>query len=273
MLALRGFYRDGVPGVPHLLIEGVVIAVIGVAAAGWLFPQEASLVSVFLAAISAEDSIERLLDANRRAIVDRGEAPTRANARLTAQLGALFLGTFLGFAVLALSLPLERVELLFSHQVPIPHDADFRQLRFGGAGPLFVANLYVLFFFLLIALPFRHGGVMLAIAWNASVWGATFAVLARRWATDGGPGTIESFLRVMSACAPHMAMEGCAYTLAGLAGVFLSRGVQRHALDSPVLQSVVRSVGAMVGTAIVLVTIGAMWEGWVAPSLVRWVSG
>lgn len=271
-MALRRFYRDGVPGVPHLLLEGVVIAVIGVAAAGWLFPKEASLVSVFLAAISAEDSIERLLQANRKAIVEDAETPRRANARLTGQLGALFVGTFLGFATLALTLPLDRVEMLFSHQVPIPHDTLFRQLRFGGAGPLFVANLYVLLFFLLIALPFRHGGVMLAIAWNASVWGATFAVLARRWTLHGGPGEIESFLRVMMACAPHMALEGCAYTLAGLAGVFLSKGVQRHSLDSPVLQSIVRSVGGMVGTAIVLVTIGAMWEGWIAPSLVRWVS-
>lgn len=76
----------------------------------------------------------------------------------------------------------------------------------------------------------------------------------------------------MTACSPHMAMEGVAYVAAGIAGVFLSRGLERHALDSDRAVSIVRSVVAMLGAAIVLVTLGAWWEATIAPFLVRLLS-
>ena len=53
--------------------------------------------------------------------------------------------------------------------------------------------------FFAVAMPFRQGGVMLAVAWNASVWGATFGVLARGWSEGGGPDVLEAGARLDAA--------------------------------------------------------------------------
>jgi hypothetical protein len=130
----------------------------------------------------------------------------------------------------------------------------------------------VLLFFFAIAVPFRQGGVMLAVAWNASVWGAIFGYLARDWASHGGPGLMSAYLRVIGACFPHMAMEAAAYVLAGFAGVFMSKGLLKYSLDSVPILSITRSVCAMLAMGLGLVVLGALWEANVAPYMVGFLS-
>ncbi len=272
MLLFRNRYPDGVPLGSHLFAEGIGVTLFGTGFAWWLFPDEVSLIAVFLASITTADSIERVLEGNRVAIFDRKEQPFRANLRLSNKLLMMFLGCVAGFSILSLALPLEMVEKLFSHQLLASANQRFPILHFGNVGGLLLNNLYVLLFFFAIALPFRQGGVMLAIAWNASVWGSTFAVLARRWSMENGPPLVEAWVRVMAACGTHMALEAAAYTLAGLAGVFLSKAFYKHAFDSDPMISLLGSIGVMLGIALLSVLVGALWEALVAYHLVAWVS-
>lgn len=272
MVLLRRFYQDEVPGPALLVLEGALVTVAGVFGAWWLFPDEASLVSLFLASISTTDSMERILLWNRRAIQEQGEPPARANLRLTVKFLAIFLGCFVTFGAFGALLPMSTAQRLFSHQLGPGVRQLFPALDFGDFGPLVSHNLYVTLFFFAIALPFRQGGVMLAISWNASVWALTFAAMARRWSLSGGPPLGEAVLRVMAACTPHMAAEGVAYVTAGLAGVFLSRGVMRHGIDSPVLHSILLSVMWMMLGALGLVVLAAAWEANVAGLLVNLLS-
>ena len=264
MLVLRRFYRRGVPGIGWLLAEGLWLALFGAAFAVWLFPSEASLVAVFLVAIASVDSVERLLEENRQAIYGEGERPLRANLRICGRLLALFGGATLGFSLLGLLLPLEVVELLFAKQLE-DYDVAFPAMGFDRAGELLGANLFVLLFFFVIALFFRQGGVMLAIAWNAGVWGATCGWLARTW--EEGPPLAEAWFRVAGTFLPHLALEAAAFTLAGLAGVFLSKGLLRHALDSEPVRSIATSAAALGAVSLGLLVLGAGWEALVAPQL------
>ena len=68
MLVFQRYYRNGTPTPAQLWGEGIIVAALGSFFAGWLFPNEAGIVAVFLAAISSTDSIERLLSWNRRMI-------------------------------------------------------------------------------------------------------------------------------------------------------------------------------------------------------------
>lgn len=267
MIVFRRLYRDGVPGPGVLMLEGAVVTVMGVLCAWWLFPDEASLICLFLASISASDSVERILAWNRRAIIEQGLRPIRANARLIGLFLAVFAGSFAAFGTFGLTLPITTLQRLFGHQVGPGVRPLFPDMGFGSFPELFLHNLYVIFFFFLIALPFRQGGVMLAITWNASVWGITFAGMARRWSGTGGPALWEAFLRVMAACMPHMAVEGVAFVAAGLAGVFLSKGIERYDIASPITSSILRSSAGMLVGAVVLVALAAAWEAHVA----RWL--
>jgi len=268
VLLLQRFYRDAVPGSGHLAVEGFLVALLGAGFAHWLFPDEATLVLVFLTAVAMDDSMDRLLGWNRRLIFEEGCPPRLANLRLTRRTLALFGGAALGFSILALSLPLEIVEELFKHQIADYQAQSFSAMDFGHPVSLLVLNLYVFLFFFVIAIPFHHGGLMIAVTWNASVWGATFAVLARRWSEGGGPALAEAYVRVITACLPHMALEAYAYVLAGSAGVFLGRAMMLHSLLSDVLSSVAATVVRMMAVGLAVVAVAALWEGLLAPLLV-----
>jgi len=268
MLLLRKIYPNGVPRKRHLFIEGVWVALFGTGFAWWLFPNEVSLISVFLASIITTDSIERVLEWNRVAIFERDEVPLDVNLTLANKLLMMFLGCVVGFSALSLTLPLDTVEHLFSHQLLASYGQTFTTMHFGSVDGVLLNNFYVMLFFFAIALPFEKGGVMLAIAWNASVWGSTFSVLARRWSLDGGPGVYEAWARVMAACTTHMALEAAAYVLAGLAGVFLSKAFHKHAIDSDPMVSILFSAATMLGLALALLVLGAFWEGHLATQLV-----
>jgi hypothetical protein len=110
----------------------------------------------------------------------------------------------------------------------------------------------------------------LAVAWNASVWGATFGVLARRFGAEASISVAEAYLRVMAACGVHMLLEAAAYTMAGLAGVFLSKGLLQYALDSAPMAAIVETVGVMLLVGFGVVVAGAVWEAQLAPVLVVW---
>lgn len=273
MLLMRRYYRDGAPDPPLLLLEGLLAALVGMAFALWLFPAEASLVAVFLAALTTGDSMHRLLERNRAEILERGRSPWNANMRLTRCVLALFLGALAGYAAFGLVLEPGQVQGAFSHQIEALGGQDLLDLKFGHFSAIFVNNLYVLLFFFIIAIPFRQGGVMLAVAWNASVWGAAFGLLAWQWTEQGGPAPGRACLMVIASCLPHLLAEAGAYVMAGMAGLFLSKGLPKYDLESPVLASILRTVLRFIAISALLVALGAAWEGWVAPHLVALMSG
>ncbi len=273
MLVLQRTYKDGVPGPLNLFLEGILVALLGATFAGWLFPDEASLLAVFLAAVSTTDSMERLLLWNRDQIFDQQRPPREANIELALFLLVLFAGTTTGFSILALGLPLDAAEFLFDHQLKDYGGQSIKDLTFGTPVALLLHNTYVVLFFFILAIPFRQGGIMLAVAWNASVWAAAFSTMARNWSATDGPGLIEAYVRILGACAPHMALEAAAYCLAGLAGVFLSKALLKYSLESKELGSVLNSVGLMLALAGFLVVSGALWEGFVAPRLLSVLVG
>jgi uncharacterized membrane protein SpoIIM required for sporulation len=236
-----------------------------------LFPDEISLVSIFLASILTTDSIERLLMWHRKAIFELGQTPAAANRRLLVLISSLFAGATLGFSAIALTIPLDVLANSFSHQLADYGDISFQSLHFGHFSAIGLNNVYVLLFFFAIAIPFRQGGVMLAIAWNSSVWGATFGVLARHWADEGGPYILTAYVKVILACLPHMALEGCAYILAGFAGVFLSKALIKYSFRDPVMESIISTVIGMLILGLGLVLAGALWEAFLAESIVQWM--
>lgn len=213
-----------------------------------LFPAEASLLSVSLAALLTVESVGRL-------VTTRPRHPVRF---LTLRIGALFVGAVLGYSLLAMLLPRPEFQAAFARQLSYAGTAE---RGFGDFGPLLLANLYVLAFFFLIAFGFRKGGVMIAVAWNASVWGAVFGSSASGFGSLG---------RTLAIAGPHMVIEAVAYIVAGLAGVLLGRAVLRSMLANrgewvPLL----RLAGAMLGIALTLVVVGALWEALVANRLLK----
>lgn len=263
----------GAPSPSGLLLDGFLVSLVGVLGAWWLFPQEASLIAVAFTAITNTDIADRMLDWNRKSIFEHGLRPVVANVALGLMLLSLFAGALIGFSACAMYFPVDKVEILFERQLEYSPNRDAAGMTFGRFGDIAMNNAAVMFFFFFVALLFRRGGVMLAVGWNASVWGASFSLLSRNYAADHGSTLLEGYLRVMAACGPHMTLEAVAYVAGGLAGVFISKGVRKHALDSPAMYSIVQSCGLLIVIGGAFVLLGGLVESFVSPTLVLWWCG
>lgn len=272
MLLTQRLYHEGVPGPVVLLFEGILISLAGVLAARWLFPSDVGLVAVFLGAISTKDSVKRVLQHNALLIYGKHQPPRVANLITTSRLASLFVGCVVGYSVVGLLVPAEDLYAMFSNQVRDVALGDLRRVRFGEWAAVATHNIGVALLFFLLALPFRDGGVMLALCWNASVWGASFGLLAQNMASRLPLGLLDAWLRVLIAHAPHLLLEALAFTIAGTAGTFLSQGVERHRLDSSSLPGLLRSIWIMSMVALLLIGLAALIESTLAPRLVAWLA-
>lgn len=273
ILLLRRFYAGEAPGPGLLFVEGAAAALLGTLGALVLLPEQRGMVPIFLCAIASLDSVEREMDHNRRRIVEYGESAAAANRDFTFRILALFAGQLVAFSAVMLLLSPETLRVAFAHQLGPFADMTFQRLQFPDPLTVLGHNLGALTLFTTMGLLFRHGGALLAVAWNASVWGGVFGWLARSWHDHDGPSLIVAYGRVMGAVLPHMAIEAVGYVLGGFAGVFLSKALARYEADSAYWEGLFRSLTLMWLLAAACVAVGAAWEGWVAGPLARWLGG
>lgn len=248
-----------------LFVTTLVSTVLCAFAGDVLFPQGAGLVAVALVAFSLLTEMVAVLEENRDAIWTRREAPSRANLRLAAKIVALFLGMLAGYSLMMFLLSEESARLGFAPQLGARAWHSIEEIRFGEPWTLLQRNGLVLVAALLFGLFFRAGGALLVLGWNASVWGVVYGHIVH--AQPSGRAWYAA--RVALVAGPHVALESGAYVLAALAGIFVSKALPKHGLDSAAFRSVVASSMGLLFLAVAALALAAISEAMYAP----WVSG
>lgn len=264
--------RDGQP--PDLrpwavFLKGFIVASFGIGAATLLFPAEASMVGVFLVTLGQARTVHTLLDRNRNAVWRQHKAVWATNAQLGVALTMLFLGVFLAYAIVTLALPEARVVEIFARQVRNLGVHDLTDVRFDGLGTVLRHNLVVALVGFLFAFLYRHGGMVLVLAWNASAWGVVFAWMARNTPSGGFFGAALTFLKSLVATLPHLLLESVAYMLVAIAGVFLAKSIGVFDWKSIELRRALRSVALVGSVGVGVLFLAAAVEALVAPALIR----
>lgn len=264
-------WREWVGELSHgaLFAEGVAFSALGIGCGALLFPSQASLIGVVLLAFSKSRTVELLLDRNRDQIWGGEVRPRTANAQLALSLMVVFAGVLVTYLVAVQIAPFEQVEDLFEHQLGEFAAASVLDLEFGSFAMLLSHNAVVLVGCFLFALVYRHAGMLLVLAWNASTWGVAFSWLALGAAGTDALAWGGYLARTLLCILPHLTLEAAAYVLVAMAGVFTSRGVAKHALDSPQLLQVATAVLQIIGLSAVLLVAAAATEAWVAPALIE----
>ena len=219
---------------PGALLRGVLWSAVGFVAAHVFFPGEAPVVAVTLMALGQADYVEALLDRNRAEIYGGQMPARRANLRMARELCGLFLGIFAAYVAAVFLVPSERMGPVFGSLLGEFGGVRLREVDFGEFGVLMQRNLAVLLAGFLVSTLYRHGGILLILAWNAARWGVVLGAVGRLELSAGGAGAALPVLLVL----PHLLFEALAYVLAAMAGAFLGRGALRHKLTSPVFQQV-----------------------------------
>lgn len=211
---------------PGAALRGAVFSALGMVAARLFFPGDAPVIAVVLVALGQADYVEALLDRNKTEVYGGVMTPNRANLRLARELFGLFAGVFLAYSV-AVAL-VARPAVVFGDFLAGFQGIRLRDVEFGTYDELMRRNGAVLLAGFLLSTVYRHGGILLVLAWNAARWGVVLGCISQLEARAGGAGAALGMLVVL----PHLIFEALAYVLAAMSGAFLGRGAMRHKVGS-----------------------------------------
>lgn len=263
------YYESGRYGNGTILGESVLVSVLGIGCGLLLFPAEASLIGVFLIAFAQARTVEALLNRNRDEVWG-GQVPTaRANLRLAMSLFTLFIGVLGTYAVATLVVPEDRLMSLFERQIGEYGGHSITDVVFDDLGAVIGHNAIVLIACFLFSLIYRHGGMLLVLAWNASVWGVVFPYIARTAPDQSTGGAVVYFIKSFASIFPHLFLEAIAYILIAMAGVFLSKSLQKYELASMQSNQVAMAVARIGALALTVLVAASVVEAVVAPALIK----
>ncbi len=251
-----------------LFLHSVGFATFAIAAGYLLFPTEASLVGVFLIALGQARTVHTLLDRNRDEIWNHQRPPREANWRLASALSVIFAGILLAYGVATLVLPEAHAAEAFGRQIGDYGGHSITDVHFDEFALILGNNALVALVGFLFAMLYRHGGLLLVLAWNASVWGSVFPWLARTAPDAGAGGTLAYLAKTLVAITPHLVPEAFAYVLVALSGVFLSKTVVRYEFGSAKFKQAASASLRILIFALALVAVASGIEAFVAPALI-----
>ncbi len=263
------------PRVALILVEAFVATIIGTSMAWVIFSAAAGLIAVMLITLGLQETFSRLLDENRRDIWEQRVTPYKANSALLLGIVAMFSGCLAGISVIAWLLPPDTLRLVFNSQFalsPLPA-LDLSRVDFGSFERLFRHNLSIFLLSLVISIVYRTGGALLILTWNASVWALSYSYLSQSTIALGIGTPAKTISAVVVGITPHLILEVAAYVLAGMVGIFLSKGIEKYRWKDPKFRRVMAASLVLVSIGIAILAVGAAVEGnWPACWLARMLS-
>ena len=195
----------------RLVVEASGFTIIGVFLARALGLEQAGLLSIFLAAGALGSRAKKILHA-----AEEGDGATAVRDLL-----ALFGGTMLAYAFVAVVFGAAGTERAFGFALEAAGAGgdDLLTRPFPGALPVLGHNLAVLAAVVVLSLVYRIYGALLALTWNAAVWGVVLVYLGFRVTAP------SEALAVALGVLPHLGLEAFAYVVGGLAGARVGRGL------------------------------------------------
>jgi len=262
------YYSEGKFGNGLIFLESLVVSALGIVCGFLLFPSEASLIGIFLISFGQARTVEVLLNRNRDEVWNKVYPSGVANFRLAASLFTLFMGILVTYVVFTLIVPEVKLLDLFERQIGDYGGHSITEVAFDDFGAIVGNNLLVLVICFVFALIYRHGGMLLVLAWNASVWGVVFPYIARTAPdlTPGGP--LVYFAKSFASIFPHLFLEAVAYILVAMSGVFLSKAVQKYEVGSQKFLQVGGAVLRIALLAVTVLVVASVVEALVAPTLI-----
>ncbi len=262
-----------------LFFFGIVFSLLAVAFSLWIFPEQVSLVMVFLVVLMTIPLMYfTLIEEEQQDFrTDKELWLLREHGKSIRFLMYLFLGLVVGFSLFYIFSPETLVNKVFSLQLKTIENINSNPVS-GGVilSDLFLSvltnNLKVLFFCLLFAIFFGAGAIFI-LAWNASVISAAVGTyvrngLAKSAALFGFSSIAYHFNLFVAGLLRYMLhgiFEVGAYFIAGLAGGIISMAIVNKNVRLIKLKIVVKDSILLIAIAIILLVIGALVEVFITP--------
>lgn len=248
----------------YAFLMGVSYAIIGIASAMLLFPEDPGLVAIAFTSLLIVPSLNKLLSIEaKQAAVSKGFVLARIfkdHWDIIKVYIFLFLGIMLAFAFFSLVWPSVATSAIFREQSNVIGSTG--HAIYGGQNilnALILNNLKVLVFCLIASLVYGSGAVFI-ITWNASVWGTIFGMIAKNSALVAGQNPFAFFLITLIAVFPHLILEASSYFLAVISGGIISKAVIHEKIFSRRFQQIMQDGLVMFVLALIVLFIAAFIE-------------
>ena len=252
-----------------LFFEGFILSLVSVFLIRFIGAAEAGLLGIALASAAMTPRLNRVLEINRERIwSEEGSGPGANRTSLFSGL-SIFFGMFVAFLVVGIVTDDIRLYKDFSfiiQQTRVDPDAILSPDRFSQGMTIFGHNILVLFSFGVLGFFYRSLGTMIALGWNAGVWGITIVLFMGGGAESQLSQALYPII-ILVAIMPHLLTEAAAYIAGALSCVFLSRGVTLYSIGDHRLNRVLVAVLVLAVVAVVLLVAAALLEHYV-PALV-----
>jgi len=248
----------------YAFILGITYTVIAIGASILLFPQNPALISVLIISVLFLPSLYNLsiIAAQEGARTGGILRAIYSHKQFIKVYFYAFFGMFIVFAFFATIMPALASNILFREQlavIGITGGAAFSKGLFMG---IFSNNIKVLFLCFSISLVLGNGAIFL-IAWNASVWGTIFGMVAKLGATAVGKDPLIYLLLILITVLPHVILEIGSYIFATISGTELSEGFLKERFGSPAFRNIVTVNAIILLFSITVLVIGCIVETFV----------
>lgn len=257
-----------------IFLLSISASILGIATSYVLFPQESSIISVFLTSFALLAVVNKLFDINRQEIWGNITTPYQANKKLGISLLTIFIGIMLGYGAVTLFIRPETTMALLGRQLgsyrDISPEFSIANIDFGSFPQLLKHNFSVLLIVLFFALLYRGGGILLIITWNASVWGVVFSYIAKNIIQFSGikKGLVTLLFTYFSVFL-HLITESAGYILVAMTGFFISKACVKYFNDTEKLFRVTKAAFLIFFIAVAMIVTSALIESCLTPQIVK----
>lgn len=253
-----------------IFLKALIFSIIGILLSYFLFRSETSLISVFFTAISLTWTCTILFERHKTETWGNITTPFNAHRKLAISLLCVFVGVMLGYGLFVVFSKTSVSSELLSRQLGIYREIkiSIKDINFSDFNFTLKNNIAVLFIVFFIALIYRLGGVLLIIIWNASVWGSVFSYISKLGVENAYMNPITYFLLTVLCISPHLIIEATGYTLCGMSGLFISKGITRYKFLSDQFFQISKSFISLFISSLLLIITASFIESNLTPRLV-----
>lgn len=249
----------------YAFLLGIAYSVIAIGASILMFPQDPALISVLIVSVLFLPSLYNLsILAEKEQKKERGVLKTLYSQKQFIKVYFYaFFGMFLVFTFFSTIMPALATNVLFREQLSIiGGPAGGAVFSSGLFASLFANNVKILLLCFSVSLVMGNGAIFL-IAWNASVWGTIFGVIARTGALAMGKNPFIYLLLILISVLPHVILEIGSYIFATISGTQLSEGILKEKFGSSSFRNMMMINAVILLMAIIVLFLGAMVETFV----------
>lgn len=262
----------------YMLLFGILVGLISVALALWIFHEQAGMVMVFMAVMALlplfyhtmrfEEKEDLELPSEKKILLQHSKA--------LMFFMTIFAGMTVGFTLAYVFLPSNVATSLFMPQTStianLNQQVTGNAAAFSMMSKIFLNNMKVMIFSLLFACIFGSGAIFI-LTWNATVISAALGNFVRSkltsYAAAHGFSKMAGYFYVgvlaLFRYTIHGIPEILAYFVAGLAGGILSASIIRKDYEKVYFDKVLIDVSDLVIIAVLLLFVGAVLEVFVTP--------